>query len=119
MARIDNLEFLSDVIPPTVPFKQIREKKNKVTKDADAGQLVLPGGQKILPIGAPNGSKKAGKGGNGKSKAVAPEADTPVDNATEEEVGENSGEDEPIPVKKGGLERFAFDKNKSRDKEMS
>lgn len=117
------------MIPPTVPFKQIREKKNKAAKDAGVGQPQLmmtgPGAQKILPIGAPNGSKN----GNGKtkSKATTPETDTPIGNETTEEdaggmveVEGDSGVEEPKPSKKTGLERFLFDnKNKSHDGEPS
>ncbi|CUS14329.1 unnamed protein product [Tuber aestivum] len=57
VARVENLEFLADVIPPTVPYKQVRERKNKTVKDAEAGQLTL-NGQRILPIGSSNGRKK-------------------------------------------------------------
>lgn len=118
------------MIPPTVPFKQIREKKNKAAKDAGVGQPQLmmtgPGAQKILPIGAPNGSKNNGSG-KAKSKATTPEIDTPIGNETIEEdaggmveVEGDSGVEEPKPSKKNGLERFLFDnKNKSRDGEPS
>ncbi|KAI9821870.1 MAG: hypothetical protein M1827_002452 [Pycnora praestabilis] len=44
VARIDNLEFLSDVIPRTIPYKQYREKKSReAANDAavEAGQTTL------------------------------------------------------------------------------
>jgi hypothetical protein len=59
VARVENLEFLADVIPPTVPYKQVRERKNnKTAKDTETGQLTL-NGQRILPIGSSNGRKKS------------------------------------------------------------
>lgn len=117
------------MIPPTVPFKQIREKKNKAAKDAGLGQPQLMmaglGAQKILPIGAPNGSKKNGNGKT-KSKATTPETDTPIgDEITEGDTGgmvEVEGDNgvEELKLSRGnGLERFLFDKNKSRDGEPS
>lgn len=121
VARIDNLEFLADVIPPTVPFKQIREKKNKAAKDAEVGQpqLMMTGVQKILPIGAPNGSKRSGNG-KAKSKTTTPETDTPTSyKIAEEDVGNmvgDSGVEKPLP---SGLERFLFDKSKNHDGEAS
>ena len=64
VSRVENLEFLADVIPPTVPYKQVRERKNnKTAKDAEAGQLTL-NGQRILPIGSSNGRKKGSGGGD-------------------------------------------------------
>lgn len=113
------------MIPPTVPFKQIREKKNKAAKDAEVGQpqLMMAGLQKILPIGAPNGSKKNGKA---KSKATTPETDTPVGGeATGGHVGNmleavgGSGVEESTPGRNNGLERFLFDKSKNRDGETN
>ena len=42
MARIDNLEFLSDVIPKTVPYKQF-VKESKKTKEAGPKDSVEKG----------------------------------------------------------------------------
>lgn len=126
VARIDNLEFLADVIPPTVPFKQIREKKNKAAKDAEVGQpqLMMTGVQKILPIGAPNGSKKNGNG-KARSRAITSETiETLAGNGATEEDARNmveegdGGVEEPKP-RKNGLERFLFDKSKSHDGETN
>ncbi|KAG0134255.1 histone-fold-containing protein [Tuber indicum] len=67
VARVENLEFLADVIPPTVPYKQVRERKNnKTAKDTETGQLTL-NGQRILPIGSSNGRKK----GSAESDTIA------------------------------------------------
>lgn len=127
VARIDNLEFLADVIPPTVPFKQIREKKNKAAKDAEVGQpqLMMTGVQKILPIGAPNGSKKNGNG-KAKSRATTSETiETLTGNGATEEDARNMVEEggdsrvEELKPRKNGLERFLFDKSKSHDGETS
>lgn len=81
---------------------------------------MLPGGQKILPIGAPNGSKKSGKNGNAKSKPVTPETDTTTSSgAAEEEMSVEGRGGEPAPSRKNGLDRFMFDKSKGRDMETS
>ncbi len=46
MARIDNLEFLSDVVPMTMPYKLFKEKKAKET--AAGVETGLPNGQRTL-----------------------------------------------------------------------
>ncbi len=46
MARIDNLEFLSDVIPRTTTYKEYKEKKAKATR----GSEPLPNGQTTLDV---------------------------------------------------------------------
>lgn len=83
----------------------------------------MTGVQKILPIGAPNGSKRSGSG-KAKSKATTPETNKRTgDGATEEDAGklveEISGVEGPTPSRKSGLERFMFDKSKSHDEETS
>ncbi|KAL7271130.1 hypothetical protein RUND412_006137 [Rhizina undulata] len=76
VSRIDNLEFLSDVIPPTVPYKQIRDRKLKAAREAEAGQLTL-NGTRIVPITTPSASGSNGESGekaavrNGKRKEGA------------------------------------------------
>lgn len=79
---MENLEFLADVIPPTVPYKQVRERKNKAAKDAEAGQLML-NGQRILPIGASNGKKKG-----------TPDGDTVTVNGAGAGAGDGAAESE-------------------------
>ena len=59
MSRIDNLEFLSDVIPKTTTYKQFKEKKAKETSRKGGVQK----GQKTL-----NGKKKADNGFKGPGK---------------------------------------------------
>ncbi|KAI9828060.1 MAG: hypothetical protein M1832_003587 [Thelocarpon impressellum] len=49
VARIDNLEFLADVVPRTVPYKQYREKKSREAADeepVEQGQTTLDGRRK-------------------------------------------------------------------------
>jgi hypothetical protein len=40
VARVDNLEFLSDVVPKTVSYKEHKAKKQREEKEA--GQTTLP-----------------------------------------------------------------------------
>jgi hypothetical protein len=41
VARIDNLEFLSDVIPRTTTFKEYKEKKSRLIEPLPNGQTTL------------------------------------------------------------------------------
>ena len=46
VARVENLEFLTDVVPKTVPYKQIKQKQVKegvTANGAGAGQATLDG----------------------------------------------------------------------------
>ena len=46
VARFDNLEFLTDVIPRTIPYKKYREKKTREAAqaaDIELGQTTLDG----------------------------------------------------------------------------
>ncbi|KAL8765620.1 MAG: hypothetical protein Q9209_007352 [Squamulea sp. 1 TL-2023] len=50
VARIDNLEFLTDVIPKTTTFREYKEKKSKSTKpnaSLSAGQTTLDGSRSL------------------------------------------------------------------------
>jgi DNA polymerase epsilon subunit 4 len=38
VARHDNLEFLSDIVPRTVPYKEIKQKKAAKTNGISAGE---------------------------------------------------------------------------------
>jgi hypothetical protein len=52
VARIDNLEFLTDVVPPTTTTKQPRETraaKSQKRLAGEAGQLTLTG-QRVVPV---------------------------------------------------------------------
>ncbi|KAJ5635941.1 transcriptional regulator family: Histone-like TF [Penicillium longicatenatum] len=72
VSHIDNLEFLSDVIPKTTTYKQFKEKK---AKEASApGELEK--GQRTL-----NGTTPAAREQNG---------DTPVESATQPEGSSQS-----------------------------
>jgi len=65
VAHLDNLEFLVDVVPRTVPFKQVREKKAPSnSKAADGESSAVPGqttldGRTLLVNGA-NGAQHGG-----------------------------------------------------------
>jgi DNA polymerase epsilon subunit 4 len=48
VAHIDNLEFLVDVVPRTVPFKQVREKKAPAAPKAGNGEPAVAPGQATL-----------------------------------------------------------------------
>lgn len=55
MARIDNLEFLSDVIPRTQTYRQYKEKKAReaaIEASVEPGQTTLDGRR---PTAVPNG----------------------------------------------------------------
>ncbi|KAL8673401.1 MAG: hypothetical protein Q9168_002191 [Polycauliona sp. 1 TL-2023] len=50
VARVDNLEFLTDVIPKTTTFREFKEKKSKPTKVAaslSTGQTTLDGSRSL------------------------------------------------------------------------
>lgn len=50
VARIDNLEFLTDVIPKTTTFREYKEKKSKFTKvnaSLSTGQTTLDGPRQL------------------------------------------------------------------------
>ena len=55
VSRLDNLEFLSDIVPRTVPYKAIKEKKptagsstNGESSNIEAGQTTLDGKKPII-----------------------------------------------------------------------
>ncbi|KAH0605485.1 uncharacterized protein H6S33_004707 [Morchella sextelata] len=100
VARTNNLEFLSDTIPQTVPYKQVREKKAAKTAEKEKGQTVLPVG------GAANGRRKTTTAA---SKKVTPEIEAIVDREVEmEEAGSSGGGAGGGSGGGGGLGRFAF-----------
>ncbi|KAJ5489157.1 DNA polymerase epsilon subunit C [Penicillium diatomitis] len=66
VSHIDNLEFLSDVIPKTTTYKKFKEKK---AKDA-AKRSEMEKGQRTL-----NGSGSGPGKSNGASSSVAPDQD--------------------------------------------
>lgn len=105
VARTNNLEFLSDTIPQTVPYKQVREKKAAKTAEKEKGQTVLPVG------GAPNGRRKAAAAGATPAKKVTPEIEAIVDREVEmEEAGDIGGGSRGGSGRGGGstLDRFVF-----------
>lgn len=48
MARLDNLEFLVDIVPRTVPYKQVKEKKAPAGPLATNGEGSVETGQTTL-----------------------------------------------------------------------
>lgn len=58
VAHLDNLEFLVDVVPRTVPYKQVREKKTPATSKTTNGESSAGPGQTTIDGRAPfvNGS---------------------------------------------------------------
>lgn len=65
ISHIDNLEFLSDVVPKTTTYKQYKEKKAK-----EAAQGGLEKGQRTL-----NGSTPAAGNANGAQEESAPQGE--------------------------------------------
>jgi hypothetical protein len=56
VSRIDNLEFLSDVVPRTIPYKQYKEKKSKEAANGDAVETGQPTLHTSQPQSAVNGT---------------------------------------------------------------
>lgn len=48
VARVENLEFLSDVVPKTQTFKQYKQKQAKESAAPKENSNPLPNGQKTL-----------------------------------------------------------------------
>lgn len=67
MARIDNLDFLADVIPKTTTYKQFKEKKAREDAAAAAAPPVAPG-QTTLS----NGFGAAAQGGHSEDHSDNP-----------------------------------------------
>ncbi|KAH0541304.1 hypothetical protein FGG08_004228 [Glutinoglossum americanum] len=72
VSRIDNLEFLSDVIPRTIPYKQYKEKKSKEAANGDAVETGQPTLKKTSNQDAVNGTlgsnDERGEGGDGQEE---------------------------------------------------
>ncbi|RJE18789.1 Histone-like transcription factor [Aspergillus sclerotialis] len=58
VSRIDNLEFLADVIPKTTTYKQFKEKK---AKDSQAKGVEMEKGQRTLNGAPPSGPRVNGE----------------------------------------------------------
>lgn len=59
VSRVDNLEFLSDVIPKTTTYKQFKEKKAKESKN---NRGAVQKGQKTLNNGKKQSEPRTNKG---------------------------------------------------------
>lgn len=66
VARLDNLEFLVDIVPRTIPYKQVKEKKAPVGPILN-GEGSMETGQTTLNVkgAATNGTNEYGHDGNG------------------------------------------------------
>ena len=75
VARYDNLEFLADVVPRTVTFRQYKDKK--AAKEASKAARPLPTGQTTLDGKHPGSSHIAGRNNTSNTMAddstVSPE----------------------------------------------
>jgi len=101
VTRIDNLEFLADVVPPTTTVKQPRETKaakSQKKQTGEAGQLTLTG-QRVVPVIAQ--SSQAGASGDEWDLAAADEGESSRSSlqGKDKEVGRTpEDEDEDIEM---------------------
>jgi DNA-directed RNA polymerase I subunit RPA43 len=98
VSRIDNLEFLADVIPKTTTYKQFKEKKEKeANKDA-----AFEKGQRTLNGTMPSMIKENGEGGQQKADkpSISPRAPSlstlMADRTVEAQTGENDRDVEMV-----------------------
>ncbi|KAF7158316.1 hypothetical protein CNMCM5623_003085 [Aspergillus felis] len=98
VSRIDNLEFLADVIPKTTTYKQFKEKKAKeASKDA-----AFEKGQRTLNGTIPSMIKENGEGDHQKvdKPSISPRAPSlstlMVDRTVEAQPGENNRDVEMV-----------------------
>jgi hypothetical protein len=61
VARNDSLEFLSDIVPQTLPYKKVIEKRKKDQEDRETGQLTLREQRPIKKTGKANGHVANGR----------------------------------------------------------
>ncbi|KAF4632152.1 hypothetical protein G7Y89_g5976 [Cudoniella acicularis] len=75
VARLDNLEFLSDIVPRTIPYKEVKAKKAPLAggpakahngeashSNVEAGQTTLDGKQMPVLNGGPSGTNGSAHG---------------------------------------------------------
>lgn len=98
VSRIDNLEFLADVIPKTTTYKQFKEKKEKeANKDA-----AFEKGQRTLNGTMPSMIKENGEGSQQKADkpSISPRAPSlstlMADRTVEAQTGENDRDVEMV-----------------------
>lgn len=102
VARLDNLEFLSDIVPRTVPYKQVKEKKVPQAPQLANGEGSMEAGQTTLLNGA-NGFAHEAAGEDGEDAAAAdPNAQLEMEirGARAEAIATN-GEEAPADVEMG------------------
>ncbi|KAL4928731.1 histone-fold domain-containing protein [Aspergillus undulatus] len=94
VSRIDNLEFLADVIPKTTTYKQFKQKQAKdLSKDVEVQQ-----GQRTLNGALPPIADASPETPNGKEEASVPRSSRPptvtmlVDDAGDSQVKDNDVE---------------------------
>jgi len=72
VARLDNLEFLVDIVPRTVPYKQAKEKKAPQGPNLTNGEGSTETGQTTIDVrGSLNGTNGFGHDGAGDDDASA------------------------------------------------
>ncbi|RPA88067.1 histone-fold-containing protein [Ascobolus immersus RN42] len=71
VARNDSLEFLSDIVPQTLPYKKIVEKRKKDQEDRETGQLTLREQRPIKKAGKTNGHVANGRVGKSTGSGAA------------------------------------------------
>ncbi|GIK00029.1 hypothetical protein Aspvir_004042 [Aspergillus viridinutans] len=98
VSRIDNLEFLADVIPKTTTYKQFKEKKAKEASKEAAFEK----GQRTLNGTIPSMIKENGEGGHQKADKPSISPRVPslstlmVDRTVEAQPGENDRDVEMV-----------------------
>lgn len=102
VSRVDNLDFLADVVPRTVPFKQTK-KKSKDDKKKGSSSKAVAGEPTIAAAPAANGRAKG--------KEAATDTEEPAEQSTDE-----MDVDEPDPEDKAY--RGATKKDESSEMEM-
>ncbi|KAF2497023.1 hypothetical protein BU16DRAFT_526075 [Lophium mytilinum] len=84
VARVDNLDFLADVVPKTMPYKKFKEQKAAKAAAEEAEASVLNGessaaGSSKTPVNGTNGTTGSGSDTrNGHEKGVDEDGDSDV-----------------------------------------
>lgn len=100
IARVENLEFLSDVVPRTMTMKQFKQKMAKEAQSAAAAAAAAASNSSTSAAGGGSGGLSKGQGTldghmNGKTVAGAQSAAAKREIAASDE-GEEDSEDEEM-----------------------
>ncbi|KKK16850.1 CBF/NF-Y family transcription factor [Aspergillus rambellii] len=108
VSRIDNLEFLADVIPKTTTYKQFKEKRAKETaKEAEVekGQRTLNGAAPASAGDAVSETEKRIKAQAGEEKSLPSRSSRPptvtmlVDEVINPQPGDDDDDDDDVEMK--------------------